>query len=119
VDIIQYLLHFSLQFKTAFDIISTAEEDRRCTHMANIKSQKKRALTNLKRQNAKAGEKSELKTAIKKVLTAVEANDKDAAVKAYNEANKALDKALVNSIKKKNYVARQKSRLALAVNSIK
>ncbi|MCH3961208.1 MAG: 30S ribosomal protein S20 [Solobacterium sp.] len=87
--------------------------------MANIKSQKKRALTNLKRQNAKAGEKSELKTAIKKVLTAVEANDKDAAVKAYNEANKALDKALVNSIKKKNYVARQKSRLALAVNSIK
>ena len=87
--------------------------------MANIKSQKKRAITNLKRQNAKAGEKSELKTAIKKVLTAVEANDKDAAVKAYNEANKALDKALVNNIKKKNYVARQKSRLALAVNSIK
>ena len=87
--------------------------------MANIKSQKKRALTNLKRQNAKAGEKSELKTAIKKVLTAVEANDKDAAVKAYNEANKALDKALVNNIKKKNYVARQKSRLATAVNSIK
>ena len=87
--------------------------------MANIKSQKKRALTNLKRQNATAGEKSELKTAIKKVLAAVEANDKDAAVKAYNEANKALDKALVNNIKKKNYVARQKSRLALAVNSIK
>lgn len=87
--------------------------------MANIKSQKKRALTNLKRQNAKAGEKSELKTAIKKVLAAVEANDKDAAVKAYNEANKALDKALVNNIKKKNYVARQKSRLALAVNSVK
>lgn len=87
--------------------------------MANIKSQKKRALTNLKRQNAKAGEKSELKTAIKKVLVAVEANDKDTAVKAYNEANKALDKALVNNIKKKNYVARQKSRLALAVNSIK
>ena len=87
--------------------------------MANIKSQKKRALTNLKRQNAKAGEKSALKTAIKKVLTAVEANDKDAAVKAYNEANKALDKALVNNIKKKNYVARQKSRLALAVNSVK
>lgn len=87
--------------------------------MANIKSQKKRAITNLKRQNAKAGEKSELKTAIKKVMTAVEANDKDAAAKAYNEANKALDKALVNNIKKKNYVARQKSRLALAVNSIK
>ena len=81
--------------------------------MANIKSQKKRALTNLKRQNAKAGQKSELKTAIKKVLVAVEAGNKEEAV-----ANKALDKAIVSSIKKKNYVARQKSRLAKAVNSI-
>ncbi len=86
--------------------------------MANIKSQKKRALTNLKTQRAKAGQKSELKTAIKKVLAAVEASDKDAATKAYNEVNKALDKALVSSIKKKNYVARQKSRLAKAINSI-
>jgi small subunit ribosomal protein S20 len=86
--------------------------------MANIKSQKKRALTNLKRQNANAGDKSELKTAIKKVLTAVEAKDKDAAVKAYNEANKALDQAVVKSIKKKNYAARQKSRLSKLVNSI-
>ena len=86
--------------------------------MANIKSQKKRALTNLKRQNVRAGEKSELKTAIKKVLTDVEANDKDAAVKAYNEANKQLDKALVNHIKTGNYVSRQKSRLAKAVNTI-
>lgn len=86
--------------------------------MANIKSQKKRALTNLKRQNAKAGQKSELKTVIKKVLVAVEAGNKEEAVKAYNVANKALDKAIVSSIKKKNYVARQKSRLAKAVNSI-
>ena len=86
--------------------------------MANIKSQKKRALTNLKRQAAKAGQKSELKTAIKKVLVAVEAQDKEAATKAYNEANKALDKAVVAHIKKGNYVARQKSRLAKAVNSI-
>ena len=86
--------------------------------MANIKSQKKRALTNLKRQNARAGQKSELKTAIKKVLAAVSANDKEEAVKAYNEANKALDKAVVAHIKKGNYVARQKSRLAKAVNSI-
>lgn len=86
--------------------------------MANIKSQKKRALTNLKRQNAKAGQKSALKTAIKKVLAAVEAGDKEAATVAYNAANKALDKAIVSGIKKKNYVARQKSRLATAVNSI-
>ena len=86
--------------------------------MANIKSQKKRALTNLKTQRAKVGQKSELKTAMKRVLAAVEAKDKEAAEKAYNEVNKALDKAVVASIKSKNYVARQKSRLAKAINSI-
>ena len=86
--------------------------------MANIKSQKKRALTNLKRRNAKAGQKSELKTDIKKVLEAVAANDKDAAVEAFNKANKALDKAVASNIKNKNYAARQKSRLAKAINSI-
>ena len=87
--------------------------------MANIKSQKKRALTNLKRQNARAGQKSELKTAVKKVLTAAAEGNKEAAVEAYNKANKSLDKALVSGIKKKNYVARQKSRLAKLVNSVK
>lgn len=86
--------------------------------MANIKSQKKRALTNLKRQAAKAGEKSALKTAIKNTLVAVEAKDKDAATAAFNQANKLLDKAVVDGVKKKNYAARQKSRLAKAVNSI-
>ncbi len=86
--------------------------------MANIKSQKKRALTNLKRQNAKAGQKSELKTALKKVRAAVEANDKEAAVAAYNAANKLLDKSITSGIKNKNYVARQKSRLAKTINNL-
>lgn len=86
--------------------------------MANIKSQKKRALTNLKKQAANASQKTELKTAIKKVLQAVEAKDQTAAVEAYNNANSVLDKAITSNIKKKNYVARQKSRLAKAVNSI-
>ena len=86
--------------------------------MANIKSQKKRALTNLKRQNAKAGQKSELKTAVKKVLAAVAEGNKEAAVEAFNKAKKSLDKAIVSGIRNKNYVARQKSRLAKAVNSI-
>lgn len=86
--------------------------------MANIKSQKKRALTNLKTQRANAGQKSELKTAIKKVLLAVSAGDKEAAVAAFNEANKQLDKAVVSHIKKDNYAARQKSRLAKAINNM-
>ena len=46
--------------------------------MANIKSQKKRALTNAKKNLQNTSQKSELKTAIKKVLKAVEAKDKEA-----------------------------------------
>lgn len=86
--------------------------------MANIKSQKKRALTNRKSQLANLGPKTEVKSAIKAVFTAVEAKDADAAAKAFNEASHVLDKAAAGHIKNGNYVARQKSRLAKAVNSI-
>ncbi|MEA4874102.1 30S ribosomal protein S20 [Anaerorhabdus sp.] len=86
--------------------------------MANIKSQKKRAITNLKRNVAKAGEKTALKTAIKDVLAAVAAKDKETATTALNKANSLLDKAITSHIKHDNYVARQKARLAKAVNAI-
>lgn len=86
--------------------------------MANIKSQQKRSLTNLKKHNARQGEKTALKTAIKNVLVAVESKDKEAAVQAYNNASKLLDKAVSSHIKHENYAARQKSRLSKAVNSI-
>ena len=86
--------------------------------MANIKSQKKRALTNAKANLKNAAEKSQLKTAIKKVNAAVLAKDKEAATKAFNEANSLLDKAATSNLKHSNYVARQKSRLAKAVSSI-
>ena len=87
--------------------------------MANIKSQKKRALTNAKANLKNAAEKSQIKTAMKKVNTAVLANDKEAAAKAFNEANSLLDKAATSHLKHKNYAARQKARLAKAVATIK
>jgi len=86
--------------------------------MANIKSQKKRALTNAKKKIQNTAERSALKTAIKKVLVAVEAKDKDAATKAYNDCNKQLDKAVSTGIKHKNYAARQKARLAKAIATL-
>jgi len=86
--------------------------------MANIKSQKKRAVTNEKKHLANSAEKSRLKTALKKVAKAVEANDKEAALKAVNECNSLLDKAQSSHIKHKNYVARQKSRLAKQVKKL-
>ncbi len=86
--------------------------------MANIKSQKKRALTNAKKNLVNSSAKSQLKTAIKKVEKAVEAKDKELATIAFNEANSLLDKALTSHLKHKNYVARQKARLAKEVNSL-
>ena len=86
--------------------------------MPQIQSQKKRVLTNNKRNLAVNCQKSALKTAIKTVLAAVEANDKAAAVEALNNANSKLDKAVAKGIHHKNYATRQKSRLAKAVNSI-
>ena len=86
--------------------------------MANIKSQKKRALTNAKANLKNAAEKSRLKTAIKKVNKAVEAKDKEAATKAFNEVNSLLDKAVTSHLKHKNYVARQKAALAKAVANV-
>jgi len=87
--------------------------------MANIKSQKKRALTNAKKNIVNSAERSKLKTSIKKVLKAVEAKDANAAKAAYDECNSLLDKAVTSHLKHKNYAARQKARLAKAVATIK
>ena len=86
--------------------------------MANIKSQKKRALTNAKKNLQNTSDKSRLKTAIKKVLQAVEANNKEAAATALGECNSLLDQAVAKHLKHSNYASRQKSRLAKMVNSL-
>ena len=86
--------------------------------MANIKQQKKRILTNEKHRAMNSSYKASVKTAMKAVFTAVDKKDKDAAVLALNFAFKKLDKAQAKGIVHKNYVARQKSTLANAVNSL-
>lgn len=86
--------------------------------MPNIKSQKKRAMTNLKRNAAVSSEKSALKTAIKNVRKAIEAGDKAAATSALNVAYAKLDTAVSNGIHHANYAKRQKSRLSQAVNAL-
>lgn len=66
--------------------------------MANIKSQKKRILTNEKARQRNQGVKSQLRTAIKKVRNAVAAGDKDAAIVANREAARKLDKAVSKGV---------------------
>lgn len=86
--------------------------------MANIKQQKKRDITNNKRRLLNASFNSSLKTAVKAFEAAVAAGNKAEAQAAYSFACKKLDKAVVKGIHHKNYVARQKSRLALALNKL-
>lgn len=87
--------------------------------MANIKQQIKRVKTNEKKRLKNASFKSSMKTAIKAVAVAVENNDKEAANTALAFAFKKLDKAQAKGIVHANFVARKKSQLQIAVNSLK
>ncbi|CAN01598.1 MULTISPECIES: 30S ribosomal protein S20 [Clavibacter] len=86
--------------------------------MANIKSQIKRIGTNKKAQERNKAVKSELKTAIRSVKTAITAGDKDAAVKAVSLAGKKLDKAASKGVIHKNQAANRKGAIAKQVAKI-
>lgn len=86
--------------------------------MANIKQQAKRILTNEKSKKQNISFKSSVKTAIKRVETAVKNNDYEEAVNTYRLATKKLDKAVSKGIFHKNFASRNKSKLAKMINSI-
>ena len=86
--------------------------------LANIKSQKKRILTNAKAAERNKAVRSSLKTAIKKVDAAVAAGDKDAASEAAQSANQALDKAASKGVIHKNQAANRKSGLTKRAASV-
>ena len=82
--------------------------------MANIKSQKKRILTNAKRAERNKAVKSELKTRVK---NAVAASGSDSADEALRLAVKRLDMAAAKGVIHKNQAARRKSRLMRKLNA--
>ncbi len=86
--------------------------------MANIKSQKKRVLTNEKAHQRNKAVRSELKTAIKKVHVAIEAGDADAAKAAALEASVLLDKAASKGVVHKKQAANRKSGIMKAANAV-
>ncbi|MDY2787874.1 MAG: 30S ribosomal protein S20 [Atopobium sp.] len=86
--------------------------------MANIKSQKKRIKTAEKARIRNKAVRSELKTAVKNVRLAVEANDAAAAQAAVQHAGKLLDKAASKGIIHKNQAAKRKSGVAKLANTI-
>lgn len=86
--------------------------------MANIKSKKKRILTNDKSRLRNRSVKSELKTYVRKTREAVAAGDKEAAQAAYEAAARKLDKAVSKGVIHKNQAANRKSKLAHSVNKL-
>lgn len=86
--------------------------------MANIKSQKKRVLTNEKAHKRNVAVKSELKTLIRATREAIAAGDKEAATAKYQVAARKLDKAVSKGVIHKNQAANRKSGMALAINAM-
>ena len=86
--------------------------------MANIKSQKKRVLTNEKAHQRNRAVKSELKTAIKKVHAAIEAKDAEGAKAAALDASRLLDKAASKGVIHASQAANRKSGIMKAANGV-
>lgn len=87
--------------------------------MPNIKSAKKRAKQSEVRRQRNVARNSDVKTAIKKVLEAVENNDMENAKELLSVAQAKLARAKGKGLFHRNTVARKMSQLAKKVKSIK
>ena len=86
--------------------------------MANIKSAKKRARQSEKARQRNASARSMVRTAIKKVVKAIEAKDKSAAEAALRAAEPVVDRYAARGLIHKNKAARQKSRLTASIRAL-
>ena len=86
--------------------------------MANIKSQKKRNITNEKARKRNRAIKSELKTATRRVREAVEAGDGALAVAEAHVACRLMDKAAAKGVIHKKQAANRKHGIMMLVNPI-
>jgi small subunit ribosomal protein S20 len=84
-------------------------------HTISALRQHKQSETRRQRNHAV---KSELRTQMKKVLSAVDRKDAAASKSALNEAYALLDRAVGKGVIHKNNADRHKSRLAARVNSV-
>jgi small subunit ribosomal protein S20 len=86
--------------------------------LANIKSAKKRAKQTVVRNARNVAQRSMLRTAVKKVLKAIESNDASAATEAFNTAQPILDRFAARGLIHKNKAARHKSRLTARIRAM-
>ncbi len=84
--------------------------------MANIKSQKKRIITNEKRRMKNASIRSAMKTMIKKANQSLSSGNEELKETAIKKAIATIDRACSKGVIHKNSAARRKSRLMKRVN---
>lgn len=86
--------------------------------MANIKSKKKRILTNEKARLRNKSVRSAVRTEIRKFNELVEAGDKSAAEAQLRVASRKLDKSVSKGVLHRNNAANKKSNMARALNKM-
>ena len=84
--------------------------------MANIKSQKKRILTNELARQRNMAICSRMKTMVKQAMTAIEAKDADQLKATVSEALAAIDRAAAKGVIHRNAAARKKSTIQTLVS---
>ena len=86
--------------------------------MANTAQARKRARQSVKVNAHNAALRSTLRTAIKKIIKAVESGDKAVAAASYQENIMVIDRIADKKIIHKNKAARHKSRLSAAIKAM-
>ena len=86
--------------------------------MANTAQARKRARQAVKQRAHNASLRSTLRTAIKKILKAIEAGDKKAAQASFQENVSVIDRIADKNIIQKKKAARHKSRLSATIKSM-
>ena len=86
--------------------------------MANIKSAKKRAKQAVVRNARNASQRSMMRTALKKVIKALDAKDKAGAESAYKTAEPLLDRYSSRGLIHKNKANRHKSRITARIKAL-
>ncbi len=87
--------------------------------MANSAGSKKRARQAGVRRARNAGQRSMVRTYIKKVIAQIEAKNADEATKAFTAAQPVIDVAARKGIISENKAARTKSRLNAKIKALK
>ncbi len=86
--------------------------------MANITSAKKRARQAVVRREHNMMLTSRMRTAVKKVLKAIQAGDKAGAEQAYRDAVPVVDSSINKGLIHRNKAARHKSRLNVRIRAM-